>query len=328
MCQRQRTLAPALACLLLLLAAASVGAQGANTLDGRAVLPNGGQPPNSVRVTLTIGGRRIQETFTDAGGRFYFTGLAPGRYRLTAEGDGATFETTSVYIDISALQPSTQNLTLLARRVTTAAAPAVVSVEELDSNVPAPAREKYQKALKRADDDKPEQVAKLLAEAVREHPGFYAAHLALGEQYAKLQRYDEALTSYRRASQLKPDRSEAYVGIGVTLVNQKRYDEGILLLRRIVELDANLAAPYLSLGYAEMMTGNYPAAEKYLLRADELGKPAIVHIYLANVYEQIDKPAKAIEHLQTYLKTNPQSQNAESVRVAIEKLRKKSKEKQ
>ncbi len=176
--------------------------------------------------------------------------------------------------------------------------------------------------IKSAADDKPEQAVKAFAEAVGAHPPFYAAHLALGDQYAKLRRYDEALTAYRKASELKPDQPEPYVGIGVTLVSQQRYTEGIQLLRRLVELDEKLAAPYLSLGYAEMMTRDYKAAEQHLLRALELARPPIAHIYLANVYEQLNAPARAVEHLQTYLKENPQTPNAESIRGAIEKLRK------
>ena len=334
--QRPRTHAPILACLLLLLAAANAsGAQGVNTLEGKALMPNGSPPVNSVRVTLTYNGRRVYETFTDASGRFSFKGLTRGRYQLTADGDGATFETTTVYADVSAYgaapQTFTQHIQLIPKRVVAAdvtPATAVVSVEELDPNVPAGAREKYQKALQSIAEKKTEQSVKLLEEAVREHPGFYVANFMLGEQQAKLQHYDEALAAYRKASELKPERPEPYVGIGVTLVNQKRYEEGIALLRRIVELDEKLAAPYLSLGYAEMMTGDYAAAEKHLRRALELGKPAVAHIYLANVYEKLGEPAKAVAHLRAYLAENPGSQNAEAVRGAIEKLRKKLKEKE
>lgn len=327
--QRHRIRA-AYVCLLWLLTTAGVArAQGLHTLEGRVVLPDGGQPRNPVRVSLTYNGRHVYETFTDLSGRFSFTALANGRYRLTAEGDDRTFETTTVYAEVTAFGPApqtfTQNIQLIAKQNAAAAAAPVgtISAEELDPDVPATAREKYQRALKSAAGDKSEQAAKLLAEAVREYPPFYAAHFALAEQYAKLKRYDAALAAYRRASELKPDRAEPYVGIGVTLVNQRRYDEGIALLRRLVELDEKMAAPYLTLGYAEMMTGDYGAAEKHLLRASELNRTPIAHIYLANVYEQLDAPAKAVEHLQAYLKESPQSPNAESVRGAIEKLRKK-----
>ena len=316
---------------LFLLLPAAARAQGANTLEGKVAMPGGGPPPQPVRVTLTYNGRRLYETFTDASGRFTFRALGRGRYLLTAEGDGATFETTSVYAEVAAFSTSpqsyTQNVQLIPRRAAASMPAGVVSVEELDPNIPSGAREKYRQGLKSAGANEADEAAKFFAEAVAAHPQFYAAALALGEQYAKLRRYDDALAAYRRASELKPDRPEPYVGVGATLVNQKRYEEGIALLRRVVELDKDLPAPYLPLGYAEMMTGDYRAAEAHLLRAYELAKPAVALIYLANVYEQTGEPAKAMERLQTYLKENPQTPNADSIRAALEKLRKKLKDK-
>ena len=191
--------------------------------------------------------------------------------------------------------------------------------------MPERAREQYRKGLKSAADNKPEEAVKLFQESVKAHASFYAANLALAEQLSKLQRYDEALAAYQKAGELKPDHADPYVGIGVTLVSQKRYEDGIKMLRGVVEVDKNLPAPYLSLGYAEMMTGDYRAAEEHLLRALELAKPALAHIYLANVYEQKGKPDKALAQLEAYLKENPNSPQTEAVRGAIDKLRKKTK---
>jgi len=316
-----------LACLLIFAAAAAALAQGAHTLEGRVALPGGAQPTNPVKVTLTFGGRRIHETFTDLSGRFSFNGLRSGVYLLTAEGDGLTFETTAARAEITAFgstaQSFTQNIQLRPKAGAAIPPAGTVAAEEFDPEVPERARALYRQGARSAADGKPEQAAAQFREAAAAHPAFYAAHLALAEQYVKLQRPEEALASYRRAGELKPDRAEPYVGVGVTLVTQKRYEEGIRLLRGVIEVDKNLAAPYLSLGYAEMMTGELRAAEKHLLRALELARPPLAHVYLANVYEQLDQPARAVEHLQSYLKGNPNAPQAAAVRGAIEKLRKK-----
>ena len=314
--------------LLFVALATATQAQGAHALEGRASLPNGAQPTHPVKVTLTFNGRRMQETFTDLSGRFNFAGLTAGTYQLIAEGDGQTFETTSVRAELTAFgrgaQTFTQNIQL--RPKGGGPAPAVagaVSLEELDPDVPERARARYRQGLREAAADRPEQAIKLFQEALAAHPPFYAACLALAEQHAKVQRFAQALAAYQKAGALKPERAEAYIGIGAMLVSQKRYDEAIRLLRGVIEVDRNLAAPYLSLGYAEMMTGQHREAEGHLLRALELAQPAIAHIYLANVYEQLGQPAKAIEHLQTYLKENPTSPQTDSIHGAIKKLRKK-----
>ncbi|MDT5155911.1 MAG: hypothetical protein QOH51_268 [Acidobacteriota bacterium] len=320
-----------LTCLALLLAAASARAQGTNTLEGRVALPSGAQPSQSVRVTLKQGGRPVFETFTDLSGRFNFSGLRGGNYQLTAEGDGRTFETTTVSADVGAFggggQTFTQNIQLRPKAAAAKSPATAVAAEEIDPGVPEAAKEKYRKGVKSAADNKPEEAVKFLQEAVGAYARFYAATLALAEQLSKLQRYDEALAAYKQAGELKPDRPEPYIGVGITLVSQKRYDEGIRMLRGVVEVDKDLPAPYLSLGYAEMSTGDYAAAEAHLLRALELGKPALAHIYLANVYEQTGEFAKAVLQLTAYLKENPESPQAEAVRSAVEKLRRKAKEK-
>jgi hypothetical protein len=86
-------------------------AQGANVLQGKVVAPSGNAPTAPVRVKLTLSGRHIHETFSDLSGRFSFPGLSRGMYELTAEGDGLTFETTSVYAEVSAFGSAPQSFT-------------------------------------------------------------------------------------------------------------------------------------------------------------------------------------------------------------------------
>ena len=313
----------ALACLL----PASARAQGQYSLEGRVQSPSGGQPAQPVRVTLTKSGRRINETFTDLSGRFYFSGLSPGTYQLAAEGDGRESETTSVSVDVGTFgsQAASQNIQLRPKAGAAVQPAASVAAEEIDPGVPDAAKESYRQGIKSAADNKPELAVRALQEAVKAHASFYAANMALAEQLSKLKRYEEALAAYRKASELKPDRADPYVGVGVTLVSQGRYEDGIRMLRGIIEVDKSLAAPYLSLGYAEMQTGDYDAAREHLLRALELGRPALAHVYLANVYEQTGKYAEAVAQLEAYLKENPDSPQRDAVRAAIDKLRNKVK---
>jgi tetratricopeptide (TPR) repeat protein len=309
----------------VLLFPASIQGQSSHALQGKVLLPNGAPPPNSVRVTLTFNNMSVYETFTDLSGRFSFTGLHRGMYQLTAEGDDRTFETTRVNAEIaaygSAPQAFTQNIQLRVKAANAVSPAAVTSVEALDPNVPRPAREAYEKGVKRAADDKPEQAVKLLQEAISAYPRFYSAHTALGGQFDKLKRYTEAEAEYQEAIKLKSDRAEAQMGLGVVLVKQKRYAEAIPPLRRSIEIEKQSSAPYLFLGLAEMMTGDYQAAEPDLLRAYEIGKPTLAHIYLANLYDLRHEPAKAIEQLQAFLKENPESPSSRQIREAIDKLR-------
>lgn len=317
--------------LALLLASPPARAQGQNTIEGRVLLPSGAPPAQPVRVTLTQGGRRIHEAFTDLSGRFSFPGLRGGAYQLTAEGDGRAFETTSAQVEVASFggggQSVTQNIQLRPKAGAAVSPAATIAAEEIDPAVPDDAKEKYRRGLKSAAEGKPEQAVRALEEAVKAHAGFYAARMALAEQLSKLGRYEEALAAYRKASELRPESADPYVGVGFALVGLKRYDEAIRLLRGVVEVDGTLPAPYLTLGYAEMLTGDYAAARAHLLRALELGRAPLAHVYLANVYEQTGEYAEAARHLEAYLKENPDSPQKEGVRAALDKLRKKAKEK-
>jgi len=310
------------------MAAASAFAQGAHTLQGRVLLPNGSVPSNPVKVTLTFNGMPVYETFTDLSGRFSFSGLQRGRYRLTAEGDGQNFETTRVEAEVSAFgaapQTFTQNIQLRLKANQPIPPAAVTSVEAVDPNLPTHARAEYDKGIKDASNNKPENAVKHFQEAIAAHPPFYLAHVAIAEQYLKLKRDQEAVEAYRKAIELKPDRAPAYVGLGVLMVKQQKYREALAPLRRSLEIEKQSSMPYLFLGLAEMMTGDYQASESDLLHAYEIGKPALAHIYLANLYDLKGEPARAIDHLKAFLKENPNLPEARQteIREVIEKLRK------
>lgn len=311
----------------IVVAAATSLAQANHTLQGKVVLPNGSQPPNPVRITLTFRGVRVYEVFTDLSGRFSFSGLRRGGYQLTADGDGQTFETTRVNAEISAYgsapQSFTQNIQLQLIAGKSSPPPAVTSIEAAEPNIPARARQEYEKGLKDAQDSKPEKAEMHFREAIAAHPPFYLAHVALAEQCAKLKRDADAAQAYQEAIEVKPDQAPAYVGLGLLLVKQKKYSDAIPPLRRSLEIEKQSSTPYLFLGLAEMMTGDYQSSESDLLRAYEIGKPALAHIYLANLYELKGDPAKAIEHLKTFLKESPNlpDQRQVDIREAIEKLK-------
>jgi Tfp pilus assembly protein PilF len=284
-----------------------------------------------VKVTLTFSGMRVYETFTDLSGRFSFTGLRRGIYQLTAEGDDRTFETTRVSAEVTASGPAaqnfTQNIQLRLKEGKAVPRAAVTSVEAVDPGIPERAKQAYEKGAKEARDNKSEKALKLFEEAIQAHPQFYSAHVAMAEQYGRLQRNDEAIAAYQKAIELKSDRAAAHVGLGMIFIKQKKYVEAIGPLRRSIEIEKQSSMPYLFLGLAEMMTGDYKSSEASLLRAYEIGKPPLAHMYLANLYELTGEPAKAIDQLKAFLNENPNLPEARQteIREVIEKLRKKTK---
>jgi len=314
----------------MVLGAITAFGQSSHTLQGRVSLPNGSQPPNPVKVAITFGGMHVYETFTDLSGRFSFSGLRRGVYVLVAEGDGETFETTSVRAEISAYgsapQSFTQNIQLQTK-VRKAPPPAALTAAEIaDPNLPTLARQEYEKGIKEARNNNPEKAAMHFRGAIAAHSPFYSARVAFAEQCTNLKREADAAQAYREAIEIRPDRAPAYVGLGMLLVKQKKYAEAIQPLRRSLEIEKQSSAPYLFLGLAEMMTGDYQSSETNLLKAYAIGKPPLAHLYLANLYELKGDPDKGIEELKAFLKENPNlpSERETEIRDAITKLRKQA----
>lgn len=314
--------------VVILVATAEAFAQGGHSLQGKVFYPNGTTPPNPVRVTLTFSGMHVYETFTDLSGRFSFSGLRRGMYQLIAEGDGQTFETTRVNAEVAAFgaapQTFTQNIQLRLKYGKPIPPAGVASAEALDTNMPAHAREEYDKGVKDSGNNKPENAIKHFQEAITAYPRFYSAYVGIAEQYIKLKRDEDAAESYRKAIEMKPDSAPAYVGLGVMLVKQRKYGEAVAPLRRSLEIEKQSSTPYLFLGLAEMMTGDYQSSEANLLRAHEISKPVLARIYLANLYDLKGEPARAIEQLKAFLKesSNLSEERQMEIEQVIDKLRK------
>src|SRR5256714_3196673 len=84
--------------IALMLAATIARAQAPPAIQ--IFMPNGDRPPRELRLTLTRDDGRIETVFTDSKGKFQFTGDLGGihDYMVTIEGDGQTFDTTTMSI--------------------------------------------------------------------------------------------------------------------------------------------------------------------------------------------------------------------------------------
>src|SRR5262245_45871150 len=196
-----------------------------NVLQGRVITPNGQQPTTPVKVRLTFNGRLIYETFSDLSGRFTFPGLQPGVYRLTAEGDGRSFETTSVTAEVSAFgragQTITQDITLRPIVLKGITQPGVINA--FRQEVPANARLPFEEGMKLADSGKPEEAIDKMRNAVQAFPKYFDAHLQLGNLLLKTGRTADAIAELDLAREINPSDERSYQSFGLLLMGQKNY---------------------------------------------------------------------------------------------------------
>jgi tetratricopeptide (TPR) repeat protein len=328
--------------LTLLATAATAFAQGSQTLQGKAVTPNGTAPVQPVKVTLTLSGRRIYETFTDLSGNFSFSGLSNGNYELTAEGDNVTFETTSVRAEVTAFGSSPQSFTqnIQLRPKQTNATPRAAVVSAFKQDVPKQARETLERAKKMADQGKVELALSLMREAIKLFPDYFDARLELGNELLQTGKLEEAITELDHARRINPDDDRAYQSFGLVLMQQKKYQIAVAVFSEASRLNptnpmnplmralalirqASTIEPTQSAAAAADREFLLARAEVALTQASELSGKKLTadHLSLALFYEMKGERARAADELEQYLRKNPDLKNADSIREAIKRLR-------
>ena len=91
--------------------------------------------------------------------------------------------------------------------------------------------------------------------------------MKLGMVRGRQGRFDQALTAFRRALELRPDYPDALVSLGQTLLMMRRPFDAIPPLERTVALRPSFRAAWTLLGRARGMTGDHAGAADAFGRA-------------------------------------------------------------
>ena len=331
-----------LAFLVLSASAIVAHAQFIHRLQGKVITPSGTQPPNPVMVTLTFSGRPIYKTFTDLSGRFSFTALSRGTYQLTAEGDGQTFETTSVYAEVAAFGSSPQLFTQDIQLRPIAGRPLGQTgvVNAFTQNVPKAARQAFERAAKLNGELKTEAAIEQILEAIRIFPEYLEAHLELGNIFLKAGRFEQAIAELDRAREIDPNNERAYQSFGLVLMKQKNYAVAVLVFGEAARLNPTnpmnelmraTALIHQAATVPEAQIADRPSlldrAALSLSQASRLSgdKLKADSLTLASFYEMRNEPGRAADELELFLRKS-EMKNAEVIQKEIKRLRTKAKE--
>lgn len=329
-------------CAAILVITVPVLAQGAHTLQGRVITPNGNQPTAPVRITLTFNGRRIYETFTDLSGRFSFTALARGTYQLTAEGNGQTFETTTVYAEIAAFGAAPQlfNQDIQLRPITHKPLGQTGVVNAFTQDVPKAARQAFERAAKLNEELKTDAAIEQILEAIRIFPAYLEAHLELGNIFLKAGRFEQAIAELDRAREIDPNDERAYQSFGLVLMKQKNYAVAVLVFGEAARLNPNNPMNELMRATALIHQAATVPEAQIADRSSLLDKAALSlsqasklsgdklkadSLTLATFYEMKNEPGRAADELELFLRKS-EVKNAEVIQKEIKRLRAKAKE--
>lgn len=297
------------------------------TIRGRIYLPSAFPAGSQLRISLrTITQAVIQESFTDSVGNFEFRNVSGGTYEVVVwETEETEQSVERIEVESRVSRTFFANVFLKARpEVELKTTGGVVSVHQLDPNVPKAARREYERGAKEAEKGAREKAISYFEKAVQLYPKYFQAFNDLGVQYSRLNRFADAETAFVKATELDPHAPFPYLNIGYMRIAQKQYQDAVQAFSRATELDSMNWAGHLWLGVALMETNHYESSRSELETALALGKSpeaSSARLYLANLFIRQGDLTRAIEQSELYLEESPKVANADEVRDKIAQMR-------
>ena len=159
-------------------------------------------------------------------------------------------------------------------------------------------------------------------QSAKENPKEIAFYILLGELYETKRDWDSAKNMYQKALQIQSDNPLASNNLAYVMLQQGGNIDVALAMaqtaRRLMPDSPNAAD---TLGWAYYKKGLYPTAIDLFKEAVKKNpNDPTFHYHLGLAYQASDQPVLAKEHLQQVLKLNPNYNDAEDVRKALQQL--------
>ena len=286
---------------------------------GRVVTVDG-RPAANVRVDLRnmASDASLRSSFTDPSGQFEIGDVAPGRYMLVAT---SGFDEASEGIQV--LQMAAFEVILrLPRSFAGASTGNAYSVSVQQLKVPSKARD----ALKHAHDalakQRTDEAWKQVNKALSLYPKYAEALVLRGAIRLGQADFERARADMEEAVQADPQFGMGYIALAATYNAQSRFDDALHALDRGVALSPAAWQGYCEMGKAYLGKGDYQTSLKHLSKAQQLGAKdfAPVHWLKAQALLRLKSYDEAKVELEAYLSQNPEGQNLEHARDALDKV--------
>ncbi len=151
-----------------------------------------------------------------------------------------------------------------------------------------------------------EQAVASYTRALQIKPDFAEAHTNLGDVLNGLGKPAEAVASYKRALQIKPDLVVAHINLGAAFNDLGKPEEAVSSLTKALQIQPNLAEAHNNLGIALNDLGKPEEAASSLTKALQI-KPdfAEAHNNLGATLNDLGKPDEAVASYYRALQINP-----------------------
>lgn len=292
---------------------------GSFEISGQVSSPDGRKALQFVSVRLERGGSLVDQRTTDSTGRFRFSRLNPGNYVISASAPG--FRVAPQQVDISRFIPRVHLMLQLAPEAETfRKTPTVAGV--IDANVPAKAREEFEKGRLALADKKLADGILHLERALTFHKSYFEAQLLLGTAHMDQENWTKASQALVRALEISPNAVNAMVSLAEVYRRLKKYDEGEKLLQKALMLDDKSWLAHYTLGRIYWEKKDLINAGKQVAFTLQL-QPDFpdARLLAGNIFVKAHLPENAIIEYEEYLRIAPKGQFANEIRELVEKLK-------
>lgn len=292
---------------------------GSFEISGQVSSPDGRKALQFVSVRLERGGSLVDQRTTDSTGRFRFSRLNPGNYVISASAPG--FRVAPQQVDISRFIPRVHLMLQLAPEAETfRKTPTVAGV--IDANVPAKAREEFEKGRLALADKKLADGILHLERALTFHKNYFEAQLLLGTAHMDQENWTKSSQALVRALEIKPNAVNAMVSLAEVYRRLKKYDEGEKLLQKALMLDDKSWLAHYTLGRIYWEKKDLINAGKQVAFTLQL-QPDFpdARLLAGNIFVKAHLPENAIIEYEEYLRIAPRGQFANEIRELVEKLK-------
>ena len=289
-------------------------------VSGQVNLAGTNSPIVDVPVRLDrFSGGIVDQINTDSRGRFRFTNLQRGYYKVTISAAG--FAPAQQDADLTLLFKT--YLVFALNRIDANARP--LTNEVIDARIPPEAREEYARGRDAlAKSNQPEAIAHF-QKALNLYSQFFEAQLLLGEALMDLRRWAEAETALTRALEIKADNPAAMFGLGEVYWREKRFDDAERTLVNGLKTDEKNWHGYFTLARVYWEKGDMMKAAPAIGHTLQLkGGFAEGHLVAGNILLRLNQPERALIEYEEYLRLAPKGEYSSEARGLVEKLRGKA----
>jgi Flp pilus assembly protein TadD len=289
-------------------------------VSGQVNVAENNEPARNLPVRLErFNGGLVDQMSTDNRGRFRFTNLQRGFYKVIINAPG--YGPAQQEADLTVVFRTYLLFSLQIDKGDSQSK--LVSPTVLDVRVPTAAREEFDRGRSALSRKIQDEAVTHFQRAISLYPDFFDAHLLLGTSYMQQRQWEKAESSLSRALELRSNSALTLTSLGEVYWRQKRFELAEQTLLESLKLDDKLWSSHFTLGRLYWEKDNIAKAAPALGRTLQL-RPDFgpAHLLAGNILLRVGQNQRALVEYQEYLRLEPKGEFAPQAQSLIQKLTK------